>query len=192
MTAPMGADIVDVLEQAGERYLGETQSKAHAAFLLQVGGTDALRAYDASEAYWERVQAVLDTLLHLGRARRDLRLPDRSTGAAGAAGVPRLSRPCAGRAAPAGADRGGGDGELGAAVARRWPRPGAAASQAPATRAANTAAVIPARRSGSEPRDRRRSLTVHVAGASRSGRLRRAAAALSALAPIFAFWQRAR
>jgi hypothetical protein len=60
MTAPMGADIVDVLERAGERYLGRTQSKAHAAFLLQVGGTDALRAYDASETYWERVQAVLD------------------------------------------------------------------------------------------------------------------------------------
>lgn len=61
MTAPMGADIVYVLEQAGERYLGKTQSKAYAAFLLQVGGTDALRAYEPSQTYWERVQAVLDT-----------------------------------------------------------------------------------------------------------------------------------
>ena len=60
MTAPMGASIIDVLEQAGQRYLGEGRSKAHAAFLLQIGGTDALRRYDASEAYWERVQVVLD------------------------------------------------------------------------------------------------------------------------------------
>jgi hypothetical protein len=64
MIAPMGADIVSVLEQAGERYLGRTQSKAYAVFLLQVGGTDALRAYEASEAYWERVQAVLDTFFN--------------------------------------------------------------------------------------------------------------------------------
>lgn len=61
MTAPTGANIVDVLEQAGQRYLGEAESRTHAALLLQVGGTDALRAYDASEAYWKRVQAVLDT-----------------------------------------------------------------------------------------------------------------------------------
>ncbi len=60
MTAPMGASIVDVLERGGSRFLGEAQSKAYAAFLLQIGGTDALRSYDASAAYWERVQAVLD------------------------------------------------------------------------------------------------------------------------------------
>jgi hypothetical protein len=61
MTAPMGASIIDVLEQAGKRYLGEARPKAYAAFLLQVGGTDALRSYVASGAYWERVQAVLDS-----------------------------------------------------------------------------------------------------------------------------------
>ena len=60
MTAPTGASIIDVLEQAGQRYLGEGWSKAYATFLLQIGGTDALRRYDASEAYWERVQVVLD------------------------------------------------------------------------------------------------------------------------------------
>ena len=64
MTAPMGASIIDVLEQAGKRYLGEARSKAYAAFLLQIGGTDALRSYDGSVAYWERVQAVLDSFFN--------------------------------------------------------------------------------------------------------------------------------
>jgi hypothetical protein len=61
MTAPMGVRMIDVLERAGKRYLGATDSRAYAVLLLQVGGTDALRAYDASEAYWRHVQAILDT-----------------------------------------------------------------------------------------------------------------------------------
>lgn len=61
MTAPMGVSIFDVLEQAGKRYLGEAESEAYAAYLLQIGGTDVFRTYDRSEAYWEFVQAVLDT-----------------------------------------------------------------------------------------------------------------------------------
>ena len=60
MTPPMGVSIVELLETAGKRYLGEVQSKTYAAFLLQIGGTNALRSYDASGSYWERVQAVLD------------------------------------------------------------------------------------------------------------------------------------
>ena len=60
MTARLGAKIVDVLEQAGERYLKRTAPDAYAAFLLQVGGADTLREYEPSPTYWERVQAILD------------------------------------------------------------------------------------------------------------------------------------
>jgi hypothetical protein len=61
MKAPMGQRIIQVLEQAGKRHLGATDPRAYAILLLQIGGTDALRAYQASEAYWRHVQAVLDT-----------------------------------------------------------------------------------------------------------------------------------
>lgn len=61
MTARLGARIIDVLEQAGELYLKRTAPDAYAAFLLQVGGTDTLRVYEASATYWERVQAMLDS-----------------------------------------------------------------------------------------------------------------------------------
>jgi len=61
MTARLGAKIIDVLEQAGELYLKKTAPDAYAAFLLQVGGADTLRVYEASATYWERVQAILDS-----------------------------------------------------------------------------------------------------------------------------------
>jgi hypothetical protein len=61
MNAPMGVRITDVLEQAGKRHFGATESRAYATLLLQIGGTDSLRAYEPSEAYWRHVQAVLDT-----------------------------------------------------------------------------------------------------------------------------------
>ena len=61
MTARLGAKIIDVLEQAGEVYLKKAAPDAYAAFLLQVGGTDTLRLYEASATYWERVQAMLDS-----------------------------------------------------------------------------------------------------------------------------------
>ncbi len=61
MTMRMGDRVIDVLEQAGKRYLGAINSRAYSLLLLQIGGTDALRAYSASEAYWRHVQAVLDT-----------------------------------------------------------------------------------------------------------------------------------
>jgi hypothetical protein len=61
MTTSMGERIIGVLEEAGRRYLGATDSRAYSILLLQIGGTDALRTYDASKAYWRHVQAVLDT-----------------------------------------------------------------------------------------------------------------------------------
>ena len=61
MTARLGAKIIDVLEQAGELYLKKTAPDAYAVFLLQVGGADTLRVYEASATYWERVQAMLDS-----------------------------------------------------------------------------------------------------------------------------------
>jgi len=61
MTARVGAKIIEVLEQAGEIYLKTAAPDAYAAFMLQVGGADTLRVYEASAAYWERVQAMLDS-----------------------------------------------------------------------------------------------------------------------------------
>jgi hypothetical protein len=61
MKAPMGQRIIDVLEQAGKRHLGATDPRVYSILLLQIGGTDALRAYQETEAYWRHVQAVLDT-----------------------------------------------------------------------------------------------------------------------------------
>jgi hypothetical protein len=61
MAARLGAKIIDVLEQAGELYLRKAAPDAYAAFLLQVGGADTLRVYEASATYWERVQAMLDS-----------------------------------------------------------------------------------------------------------------------------------
>jgi hypothetical protein len=60
MTAHLGATIIELLEQAGERHLSTTSPDAYAALLLQVGGTNTLRRYDASTTYWEQVQAILD------------------------------------------------------------------------------------------------------------------------------------
>ncbi len=60
MKARLGAKVVDVLEQAGERHLKKAAPRAYAALLLQVGGADTLREYDASVTYWEHVQVILD------------------------------------------------------------------------------------------------------------------------------------
>lgn len=56
----VGAKIVAILERAGARYLGENEPDLYRAFLLNVGATQALRRYDGSETYWDRLQAVLD------------------------------------------------------------------------------------------------------------------------------------
>ena len=61
MSARLGAKITAVLEQAGELYLKKAAPDAYAVFLLQVGGADTLRVYEASATYWDRVQAMLDS-----------------------------------------------------------------------------------------------------------------------------------
>ncbi len=61
MNARVEDRVIEALEQAGKRYLGATDSRTYSTLLLHVGGTDALRAYDGSAAYWKYVQAVLDT-----------------------------------------------------------------------------------------------------------------------------------
>lgn len=60
MTTRVGAEIVDVLEWAGARYLRANDPDLYRAYLLHVSGTDTLRRYDRSEVYWQRVQAILD------------------------------------------------------------------------------------------------------------------------------------
>jgi hypothetical protein len=56
----VGAKVVDVLERAGARYLSQNEPHLYQAYLLNVGATQALRRYDGTETYWDRVQAVLD------------------------------------------------------------------------------------------------------------------------------------
>src|SRR5690606_3085151 len=53
----VGAEMIELLERAGARYL---EPDAYQTLLLNVGATQALRRYDGTEAYWDRVQAVLD------------------------------------------------------------------------------------------------------------------------------------
>jgi len=60
MTTWVGAEIVDVLEWAGARYLRANDPDLYRAYLLHVSGTDTLRRYDRSEVYWQRVQAIMD------------------------------------------------------------------------------------------------------------------------------------
>jgi hypothetical protein len=56
----VGAKVVDVLERAGARYLNQNEPHLYQAYLLNVGATQALRRYDGTETYWDRVQAILD------------------------------------------------------------------------------------------------------------------------------------
>jgi hypothetical protein len=59
MSAQVDLHVIRILEEAGERYLGETNPQIHRALLLHVGA-GALRRYEPVPSYWERVQAVLD------------------------------------------------------------------------------------------------------------------------------------
>ena len=61
MTAHLGAAVIELLEQAGEHLLGENAPDVYSAFLLQVGGANTLRRYEASATYWDCVQAMLDS-----------------------------------------------------------------------------------------------------------------------------------
>lgn len=56
----VGAEIVDILERAGAQYLSQNEPDLYQAYLLNVGATQALRRYDGTETYWDRVQAILD------------------------------------------------------------------------------------------------------------------------------------
>ena len=56
----VGATIVEILERGGARYLSQNEPHLYQACLLNVGATQALRRYDGTEAYWDRVQAILD------------------------------------------------------------------------------------------------------------------------------------
>ena len=42
------------------QYLRQNEPDLYQAYLLNVGATQALRRYDGTEAYWDRVQAILD------------------------------------------------------------------------------------------------------------------------------------
>jgi hypothetical protein len=56
----VGAVIVDILERAGARYLKRNEPDLYWAYLLNIGGTHAVRRYDQTETYWDRVQLILD------------------------------------------------------------------------------------------------------------------------------------
>jgi len=71
MADRVGHHVVDALEQAGERFLALDSPEAFGCFLMYVDAAGALRAYDGSEAYWERVQAILDVFFD-GAARVDV------------------------------------------------------------------------------------------------------------------------
>lgn len=60
MSADVGATVIHVLEEAGQRYLRDVAPDVYQNFILQIGGTDAVRAYEGMPAYWQRVQAILD------------------------------------------------------------------------------------------------------------------------------------
>jgi hypothetical protein len=57
----VGAAVSDILEWAGGQYLKPIDPDLYRAYLLQIGGSDTLRRYDRTEAYWDRVQIVLDS-----------------------------------------------------------------------------------------------------------------------------------
>ena len=86
MTARLGAKVIDVLEQAGERHLKKRRApRAYAALLLQVGGTDTLRDYDASVDLLGARAGHPRHFFTSARTGRDLRAADRSGRAARAA-----------------------------------------------------------------------------------------------------------
>lgn len=59
MAEQVGTGIVSILERAGERYLAASPD-SYRVFLTQVGAAETLYRYDGSEAYWQRVQVILD------------------------------------------------------------------------------------------------------------------------------------
>lgn len=60
MAERVDAHVIGFLEQAGERFLSTLSPELYRLFLLQIGRAPTLRRYDASETYWNQVQAILD------------------------------------------------------------------------------------------------------------------------------------
>lgn len=60
MSSLRGTCVVAWLERWGARFLGGQQPHIYQQLLLHVGGTDILRRYSGSRAYWQYVQAILD------------------------------------------------------------------------------------------------------------------------------------
>ena len=67
----VGAAIIDILERAGAQYLKRNEPDLYQAYLLNVGATEALRCYDGTETYWDRVQAIP---VRFGADRKSTRL----------------------------------------------------------------------------------------------------------------------
>lgn len=60
MSSLQGGCVVAWLERWGERFLKRPQPDIYQMLLLHVGGTDILRRYHGTDAYWHNVQTVLD------------------------------------------------------------------------------------------------------------------------------------
>lgn len=60
MSSRRGGWVVAWMERWGERFLKGSQPEIYQQLLLHVGGTDLLRRYPGTDAYWQYVQAILD------------------------------------------------------------------------------------------------------------------------------------
>ena len=74
----VGAAVVEVLERAGTQYLRQDEPDLYQAYLLNVGAAQALRRYDGTECYWDRVQAILDAFFSSSERARSARSSSRS------------------------------------------------------------------------------------------------------------------
>jgi hypothetical protein len=57
MSEQVGKAVLQVLEQAGERWLAP---EVYRIFLFQIEGTRTVRRYEASKTYWDQIQRILD------------------------------------------------------------------------------------------------------------------------------------
>jgi hypothetical protein len=58
MTEQVGKSVLQVLEEAGERWLAP---EVYRIFLFHIGGARTVCRYEPSESYWERIQTILDS-----------------------------------------------------------------------------------------------------------------------------------
>ena len=61
MKREVGPLVVEVLEQAGTRFLEPLPTDVFQVFLHHVGATGSFRKYDGRKVYWQRLQILLDT-----------------------------------------------------------------------------------------------------------------------------------